>query len=296
MDRAYLSAVGLVGYGGLLLGVYLVQAQGADLASVLRIGPFLLIAGTIAYAGIWLLRHPTYRGHADWVAAWTVGGGSTFMALSALVVLNHWVAVATTSPAAMTILDTVTGGSLAGVVAGLYDAQSRQRNADLQLERDKVERFANKAESLNRYAQALNESTHLDEISALSLEVVQLLIGSRDAAFLVVEDGSVRSVDSTLPDSTALSAIARDVASEEPLTNVRCPAETDSEPPVETDIETIVAVPIPAGDDRTAVLLAVPETRDAYTEEDVDLLELLSAHMATALPDVDSGTVDPRAP
>ena len=295
MDRESLAALALTGYGGLLALVYLWQVGGADAGSLLRLGPFLLIAGAIAYAGIWLYRHEEYRDQAEWVVAWTVGGGSTFMALAALVVLNHWVDVATTAPAARTILDTVTGGSLAGVVAGLYDAQSRHRYAELQVERDRVERFANKAESLNRYAQALNESTHVDEISALSLEVVQLLIGSRDAAFLVV-DGGVRIVDSTFPDGVVLEEIGLEVAAGEPLQSVRCPAETACDAPEHPSISEVVAVPVPAGRERAVVLLAVPEARDSYSDEDVDLLELLSAHMATALPDIDPGAVDPPEP
>lgn len=295
MDRESLAALALTGYGGLLAVVYLWQVGGADAGSVLRLGPFLLIAGAIAYAGIWLYRHEEYRDQAEWVVAWTVGGGSTFMALAALVVLNHWVDVATTAPAARTILDTVTGGSLAGVVAGLYDAQSRHRYAELQVERDRVERFANKAESLNRYAQALNESTHVDEISALSLEVVQLLIGSRDAAFLVV-DGGVRIVDSTFPEEVSLEELGLEVAAGEPLQSVRCPEETACDAPEHPSISEVVAIPVPAGPERAVVLLAVPEARDSYSDEDVDLLELLSAHMATALPDIDPGAVDPPEP
>jgi hypothetical protein len=57
-----------------------------------------------------------------------------------------------------------------------------------------------------------------------------------------------------------------------------------------------VAIPVPAGPERAVVLLAVPEATDSYSDEDVDLLELLSAHMATALPDIDPGAVDPPEP
>ena len=190
----------------------------------------------------------------------------------------------------------MTGGSLAGVVAGLYDAQSRQRYSELQDERDTVERFANKAESLNRYAQALYESTHIDELSALSVEVVQLLIGSREAAFVVVEDDSVRIVDATIADSALFETVAREVATFEAMQTVRCPEETECRPPEGRSIESIVAVPIPAGNGRTAVLLAIPEDSGAYSTEDTDLLELLSAHMATALTDIDTSAVDPPAP
>lgn len=296
MNRQYLSALAMIGYGMVLVGLYLFQGIGRGLPSLLRIGPFVLIAMAIGYSGVWLLRNPTYRQHADWVAAWTVGGGTTFMALAALVVLNHWVEVATTTPAARTILDTVTGGSLAGVVAGLYDAQSRQRYSELQEERDTVERFANKAESLNRYAQALYGSTHIDELSALSVEVVQLLIGSREAAFVVVEDDSVRIVDATITDSALFEPIAREVATFEPMQTVRCPEETTCRPPEGRSIESIVAVPIPAGNGGTAVLLAIPADSNSYSEEDTNLLELLSAHMATALTDIDTSAVEPPAP
>lgn len=293
MNRQYLSAVAMVGYGVVLVGLYLLQGVGSDLSSLLRIGPFLLIAAAIGYTGVWLLRDPTHREHADWVVAWTVGGGTTFMALAALVVLNHWVDVATTTPAARTILDTVTGGSLAGAVAGLYDAQSRQRYADLQVERDTVERFANKAESLNRYGQALYESTHVDELSALSIEVVQLLIGSQEAAFILFEGTSVRVVDSTIAASGILEEVALEVVDLEPMQTVRCPEDIECRPPEESSIESLVAVPIPAGANGTAVLLAVPESDNAYSDEDTDLLELLSAHMASALPEVDTEPVAP---
>ena len=296
MDRQYLAALGLVVYGGVLAVLYLVQGIGADMLSVLRLGPFVLIAVTMGYTGVWLLRHPDFREHADWVVAWTVGGGTTFMALAALVVLNHWVDVATTTPAARTILDTVTGGSLAGTVAGLYDAQSRQRYNALQIERDRVERFANKAESLNRYARALNESGHIDEVSALSVEVVQLLIESREAAFLLVDAATVQIVDSTMAAGDVLDQVAREVASYDAMETVRCPAETDCDLPEESGIPSVVAIPIPTGDGRTAVLLAVPDASDADGEEDIELLELLAAHMATALRDVDTRRLEPQEP
>lgn len=296
MDREYLSAIALFAYGVVLIVLYLVQGIGSDWPAIFRIGPFTLIAFAIAYSGFWLLQEREHRAHAEWVLAWTVGGATTFMALAVLVVLNHWVAVASTEPAARTILDTVTGGSLAGTVAGLYDARSRQRYAALQVERDRIERLANKAESLNRYARALNESSHIDEISGLSLEVVQLLIGSRDAAFLLVDGDGVRTVDSTIGETDSLDAVAREVADSEPMETVRCPEETQCDLPTGGDIEAIIAVPVPASQGRTAVLLAVPEEPGAYTAEDLELLELLAAHMATALPDIDPGAVDPPAP
>lgn len=287
MDRQYLSALAVIVYGAVLLALYVSQIAGADSLTVLRLGPFVLIAATIAYVGVWLVRNPDYRTHSLHVIAWTVGGGATFMALAELVVLNHWVDVAATTPAFRTILDTVTGGSLAGSVAGLYAAQSRHRLDQLQAERDTVERFAHKAESLNRYAKALYESTDLHELSALSVEVVQLLIGSRDAAFVVVDGDDVRVVDATVADPSVLEAIAMEVATDEPMEMVRCPQDTDCRPPSDSAIESIVAVPVPAGSAGIGVLLAIPETDGAYADEDVELLELLSAHLATALVDIE---------
>ena len=289
VDRQYLSAVGMAGYGIGLALLYLVQWSGIPAEILFRTVPFLFIAGGVAYSGVWLLGNETFQPYADWVFGWTLGGGLTFGALGTLVVLNHWMAFAIGSPALQTILDAIAGGSLAGTVVGLYDAQSRHRFAELRTERDRIEQFAKKAASLNRYAKVLNEATHVEEVSALSLEVVQLLIGSREGLFLVVDGEETRVLDSTHSSPEAFRELAGEIAEAEPMEIIRCPEDTTWEPPRDCRDSSIVALPIPAGTDRTVIILALSESSQSYRDEDLELLELLAAHMATAIEDIEFG-------
>ncbi|MFB6132098.1 MAG: GAF domain-containing protein [Halanaeroarchaeum sp.] len=288
MNRDLVPVAGLIALGGVLVGFYVVEWVGPGRTAVISTGPFLLIAGTVVYAGIWLARDETYLPQADRVLAWALGAGVTFAAVGVLVVLDHWPTVGFPGLLSRPVVDIFTAGSLAGTAVGLYDAQSQNRFAALEAERERIARFADKAGSLNRYAKVLNQSTHLTEVSALSLEVLDLLIESRAGAFVLVDAEGATIVDSTFGDEPGvLEEVALALAEQDPLSVLRCPDEVDCALPEEFPASQVLGVPVPAGEHVTAVLIAVPEAADEYTGEDIELLELLSAHLATALPDVD---------
>ncbi|MFB6266016.1 MAG: hypothetical protein ABEI31_00020 [Halodesulfurarchaeum sp.] len=294
MNRDLAAAGGLIAQGGVLVGFYAVEWVGPGETAALSTGPFLLIAAAIVYAGAWLIRDGTYLSQADRVLAWALGAGIAFGAVGVLVVLEHWPNGVFPGILSRPVVDMFTAGGLAGTAVGLYDVQSQRRFVALQAERDRITRFADKAGSLNRYAKVLNQSTHLTEVSALSLEVVDLLIENRAGAFVLVDSAGAEVIDSTFAtDPDALLEIARDIADREPLSVLRCPDEIDCEIPEGFPASQVLGVAVPAGADATAVLIAVPEAAGEYTGEDIELLELLSAHLSTAISGIDGSREQP---
>ena len=287
MNRNRLASVGIVGLGVVLTAVQLTRWTAFSLPAVYTSVPFVLISLTLAYSGIWLARTDQYREYADLVLVWTLGAGTTFGAVAILMVLSAE-AGSTLGLGLSLVWDTLTAGALAGALVGLYDAQSRERLVALEAERDRIEAFANKAKSLNHYGKALNQSRSVFEVSALSIEVLELLIGSRDAAVVLVED------ETTLLDSTVaaeadsfLRQTAEAVSQEEGMACVQCPGDVPCSIPGHISAEAAVAVPIPAEDGGTLVVMALLDADDEYSDEDVDLLESLAAHIGTALSQVD---------
>lgn len=258
-----------------------------SLSAVYTSVPFVLISLTLAYSGIWLARTDQYGEYAELILVWTIGAATTFGAVAILFVLSADVG-STAELGRSLVWDTLTAGALAGALVGLYDAQSRERLVALEAERDRIEAFANKAKSLNHYGKALNQSRSVFEVSALSIEVLELLIGSRDAAVVLVED------ETTLLDSTVaagaesfLRHTAEVVSQEDGMECVQCPADVSCSIPGDVSADAVVAVPIPAETGGTLVIMALLDADDAYSDEDVDLLESLAAHVGTALSQVD---------
>lgn len=285
--RVAATAVSLFGVG--LVAVQVVRWPRSALEAVFTSLPFVLIALALVYVGVWLLRTDEHRPHAHLVLAWTLGGGAAFGAVALLVVIGTAVPRGFFG-APTVVIDTVSAGALAGALVGLYDAQSRNRFAALQRERDHVERFAHKAASLNRYGKALNQSTTIHEVSALCIEVLELLIGSQNAAVVLVHDSTATVVDATVaPDGRdSLGPIAMEAAEHPSMETVRCPSDLSCSLPPELAVDELVAVPIPVETVGTVVLMALTRSDRTYADEDLDLLESLSAHVGTALPDVDT--------
>ena len=285
MNIARASAVGisLVGIG---LGGAQVVGTPVSVVGAFTTFPFVLMSAALVYTGYWLARSGQYEPYADRVLVWTSSAAITFAAI-ALLVLMSMDGFATNVVPASPLADLLTAGALAGALVGLYDAQSRERLVALEAERDRVEAFARKAESLNRYGKALNQSRDVYEVSALSIEVLELLIGSRDAAVVLVDDETT-VVDSTIPDQhrSFLERAAETMAPLEPMEVAKCPQDVDISLPSALDADEIVAVPVPTGTGGRMVLVALPGTEDPYTEEDLDLLASLSAHVGTALSSV----------
>lgn len=292
MDRRY-TGLFLVGLGAALLIFGIGSAPGDFASAVVGMGPFLLIAAAISFVGGWIIRTEEPVGeYGEQVLAWTIGSAVTFAAIGYLITLGTAVE-RTAFGVPLSVLQAFTAGSLAGILVGVYDARSRNRFDDLQRERNRAERFARKAKSLNTYGKALNQSRDVHDVSALSVEVLELLIESSESAVVVVTDDSTTVLDATMTGELGefIEAIATDIAASPEMETVRCPNDVDCSIPESVPVREVLGVPIDAGG-ATVVLLALTRAADAYTDEDLDLLESLSAHVGTALPNLERGVAE----
>ncbi|MEF8894561.1 GAF domain-containing protein [Halodesulfurarchaeum sp.] len=283
------TGITLVVLGVVLVALEIGSAPAEPTTAIIRTGPFLLIATAVSFMGGVIIRDDESIGeYGTEILTWTVGSATTFAAIGYLITLGLPVdRFAGGLP--ISVLEAFTAGSLVGIVVGVYDARSRLRFDALQTERDRVERFARKAKSLNAYGKALNESRDVHGVSALSIEVLEFLIGSNESAVVAVGDMTT-VLDSTLPEPRHdfVVSVANEVAAGSPMDTVRCPGDVDCSIPEDLAGTELLGVPIDAND-VTIVLLALVRSNDAYTEEDLDLLESLSAHVGTAVPNLDRG-------
>ena len=267
---------------GVLLGVLQVveylQYPAASTTLLFNTVPFILVAAAIVFTGATIVREDRYGEYATLIITWGVGSAVAFVAVFTLI-------TGTSQQDSLTLLfgaaDAGSAGGLAGLLIGLYDAQSRQTLAT-------VERSAEKLKGLNKYGKVLNESSNVESVSALCIEVLEFVLDSDGAVFVHGDDDLFRVVDTTLPDvdtDGALGRAARDASDHEKLQTLTdgegFDAIRNGEP------GSTLAIPIPYGEG-TVVLFAVyydiaePDTRN------VDLFEILAAHAATALSSVDT--------
>ncbi|MFW6458546.1 MAG: hypothetical protein ACOCY6_03925 [Halodesulfurarchaeum sp.] len=286
MNRRIAGSV-LVGLGAGLLVLVVALSPPDPAVLIVETIPFALVAASVAFVGGWLIREDGPLGeHADRVLSWTLGGAASFGAVGQLLLLGVG-GGSVFFP--RLIVNAIAAGALAGSLVGFYDARSRHRFRALEAERDRVERFARKAKSLNAYGKALNESRDIYEVGGLSVEVIELLIGSGESAVVVVAE-KTRILESTVPEPyrSFVLQFAETAADSTPMTTVRCPADVECSIPTDWSAGEVLGVPVPV-DGGTLVLLAAATSANAYTEEDLDLLESLSAHVGTALPNLEIG-------
>jgi hypothetical protein len=278
MRRETLAAAAL---GGVGIGVAAAQATtltaGSTATLVIRSVPMFAVAAAVTFAGVWAGVRATPE--TERLVAWTVGGGVTVAAVSLLAVLG---AGAPTVLSAY-LVDGFTGGTLLGLLVGVYDVRSRER-------RSEVEAFARSVAALNQYGKALNSSRTLDEVSGLCVEAVEFLVSGDGAAFLLVDETSeVTVVDSTLrgdDELAMLESLATTVDPDDDVEAVRY-AETAVDLGVDSpDAALLIAVDTGRG---RAMIVSLSTTADvAYDDEDVDLLETLAAHASTALAGIET--------
>lgn len=267
---------------GVLLGVIQVveylQYPAPSTTLLFNTVPFILVSAAIAFTGVTLLRDDEYGEYATLVISWGVGGAVAFIAVFTLI-------TGTNQQDGLTLLfgalDAGTAGGLAGLLIGLYDARSRRTLVT-------VERSAEKLKGLNKYGKVLNESSNVASVSALCIEVLELVLDSDGAVFVHGDGELFRVVDTTLPDvdtDGAVGRAARDASDHEKLQTL-----TDGEGFDEIrngEPGSTLAVPIPCGG-HVVVLFAVYYDIDEPDTENVDLLEILAAHAATALSSVET--------
>lgn len=262
------------------------EGQTSAIVFAVETVPFLLIGGSLVYVGYWLAGQPDYEQDLSRIVAWSAGSTLLFASVSALIIFSQQVkpTVDILEQAPIIAVNHITVGAVVGVLVGLYDARGRAHERALAAERDRTEQFANKAMDINTYGRELTRSDSVDAVSALCIQALQGFLGLTEAAFVIVSDDG-RLVDSTVvnvPDS-ALVELARRSREQDPTTVVG----HESLPgPLGDRADGAITLRITDLDGSSAVLLALTDDPDGFNDEDVQLLELLLAHAATALDSV----------
>jgi len=288
MQRRTLYGGGLAAAGLLLSGTQLVQGfqqlsgfAGTDRALVFAFEtvPFVLIGLTLTFVGSWLTGQPEYERNLPRIVAWGVGSTLLFASVAALLLFSQQVTRNTLEGGQYVAVNQITVGAVVGVLVGLYDARSRLRQRELEAERDRVETFAGKAADVNNYGRELNRSETLDEVGALCIQAVQTFLGFSELTVVVTGREDPTFLGNTVVNASeeTLFELAEAALDQEPTVV----AVDDSSPSVGAG--SVVSVLVTAGEDSSIVLLALAEEGTAFGREDVQLLEMLVAHAATAI-------------
>jgi hypothetical protein len=278
MRRETLAAVtlGVVGLG-LAAAQVVTLTAGSTTTVAIRSVPMVAVAAAVTFAGAWTGLRGTPE--TERVVGWTVGGGATVAAVFLLAVLGTGLS----TDLSAYLVDGFTGGTLLGLLVGVYDVRSRER-------RSQVEAFAQSVAALNQYGKALNSSRTLDEISGLCVEAVEFLVSGDGAAFLLVDEtDEVTVVDSTLrrdDELATLESLATAVDPDEDIEAVRYAEATVELAADSPDAALVIAVETARG--RAMIVSMSTATGTEYDDEDVDLLETLAAHVSTALAGIET--------
>lgn len=240
--------------------------------------PFVLIGLSLVYVGYWLTEQAGFEPDLNRILGWGVGSAVMFASIAALILFSQQVTLDTFAQGQYVTMNLVTVGAVVGVLVGIYDAQSRLRQRELEAERDRIEAFAGKAADINNYGRELNRARSVDEVSALCIEAIQTLLGLTETALVAVEVDEGTVIDSTIvgAENAALIDVAREAMDQE-QTNavVREDAAIDS--------DRLLSMLVTAHEDNGIVLLAPAAGADGFGDEDLQLLELLVSHAGTAL-------------
>ena len=285
MERRYGYGLGIVLAGGLVATVQAVhglQQTDTVLVFTFEAGPFVLVGLALAYVGLWLARNEEVEPDLERILAWGVGSTLLFASVAALMLFSQRVSMGTLDRSTFIAMDLVTVGAVVGLLVGLYDARGQRRLRELERQRDRVESFANKAADVNNYGWALNQSTSVDEVSALCIQAMQALLGLSEVAIVAVTAEDTEPIDNTILDVTTedLAALASTAREYE-----RASVESHDRPPgnFAAEGETALSILLTERAEEAVVALAVVPAGMAFEEEDVQLMELLTSHAGTAL-------------
>ena len=250
---------------------------GSTTTVAIRNVPMVAVAAAATFAGAWTGLRGTPE--TERVVGWTLGGGATVAAVFLLAVLGAGLP----TDLLAYLVDGFTGGTLLGLLVGVYDVRSRERQSQ-------VEAFAQSVAALNQYGKALNSSRTVDEISGLCVEAVELLLSGDGAAFLLVDEtDDVTVVDSTLrrdDELATLESLATAVDPDDDIEAVRYDETTVELAADSPDAALVIAVETARG--RAMIVSMSTATGAEYDDEDVDLLETLAAHVSTALAGIET--------
>jgi len=141
--------------------------------------------------------------------------------------------------------------------------------------------FAEQVADLNRYGQALNQCSSVEEVVSLTLEAVSLLLGLPNVTVYEVHDGDLRVRGSSDADRSEGEEPA-DIAREAFETG-----ETVSRPARDGE-KAAVAVPEGIVDDIVTVIVVRCPDRKEFDDELVRPVEILASHAATAMSNIRS--------
>lgn len=255
-----------------------------EIVFVFETVPFVLIGLTLVYAGYWLWNEPEIEQYLDRVVLWGVGSALLFAAVASLIIFSQVVTLAgeARAQAPYIAMNHITVGAVVGVLLGIYDAQSTARQRAVERERDRVEQFANKAADINNYGRELNRSDSIDEVSSLCIQALQTFLGLTEIAFVITDEAESELVDNTVVgvSDDSLVTVARDSLDQTPATVVTHESLPDD---LQARGGQAISLLVTNREDSSVVLLAVTEDSDDFADEDVQLLEMLVAHAATAL-------------
>jgi hypothetical protein len=289
MERRTLYGGGLFVAGLLLAGTQFVQGiqqvrefTGTDriLVFTFETVPFVLVGAALAFVGYWLAKQKEYEPDLPRILAWGAGSTLLFASVAALLLFSQQVTLDTLEQAQYLVMNQITVGAAVGTIVGLYDARSRQRQRDLQAERDRVEAFAEKAADVNNYGREINRSDSLDEVSSLCIQAFQALLGITEIAFVVSDGDEFEFVDNTVvnTDEETLTALADDTLDQEPSSVV-----IEEAPDPVSDKGDLLSILITDHEDSAVLVLAFASSTVKHADEDLQLFEMLIAHAATAI-------------
>lgn len=251
--------------------------------------PFSLMALSITYVGYWVARDVEHEAYSEWIGIWAVGGAIGFAAISALILFSANVAaggfpVFDSAPALA--IDNITAGALAGILVGLYDARSRKRLDELEHERERIERFANRSADMNNYGRALNECSTLEEVSALCIEALETLVDLSGTAFVEQDGDDLTIVDTTIvgvEDSVVGDLAARATDQDRAVATNYADDLPDG---LGEDVASVTVLQVTTHRGITASIIALNRGDPTVEEETRALLEMLVSHAGTALQNI----------
>jgi signal transduction histidine kinase len=148
--------------------------------------------------------------------------------------------------------------------------------------------FARQVADLNKYGQALNQCSTVEEVVSLSLEAMAVLFRFSHSTFVDVHGGEPRVAHSTNPNfepgeqpsDIALAALETG--------SVVVESGSTASVTADSDVTAALAVPAKMGDDVTAVLETRSTSADPFDDEHSRLMTILASHAATAISNIRS--------
>jgi len=218
--------------------------------------PFVIIGASLIYVGYWLSRQPTYETDLQRICLWGTGSAIMFASVSALILFSQQVTSHTLEQGGYIAMNQITVGAVVGVLVGLYDARGRLRQRELRTET-------------------------LEEVGSLCIQAVRTVLGITELAVVATDRGDRELLDNTVVSASeeTLLGVAEASLGQEPGS-----VAVDSSPPPSVDGEKqVVSALVAEQDELSVVLIALADEANTPGTEEVELLEMLVAHAATAV-------------